>query len=477
MKIRKDEIDEAYQQLVKLFPGEQDGIEILEWGEALFLTEWLLKNPYGEVPKKTVYPPHNGTMDEHVWILWTVLRGEFPDAKDELHRLEELFVETFPSESDQRAALEWAKMLYDRMDNNFRDYQKHLSDIRREKATDSSREQTNKVFIDFQRVLPPRTRWTYLWFIYRYVGLSESSRKAARAHWNSFFSPSGIDQVEALGAKWLQERKSYRDPLPPVPDMLPMLCYVERMTTIDYYTEDCLRRLKSNYTGKERNSLEFALTYTYPNDEFFFLQGMEDPFRLHRYSSGTDDPWIKAKDFLAFPLLIYIVALGLKTVLGGLGYYLLRQKEAKQRWEEYEEARGSDPLWLWWVSVLAVAALGAVTAPYTLPDYLAVQINSPVYRFIGSVVATVIGGMLINAVRHVAAIYLVIFGVELHTTWWDEIIGIVVAGLFLYTFDNGLFSIALFALADAASGLIHMLFVRKPKEDMSPENQTYMHTA
>ena len=134
LKVPKNEQIAAANQLRQLLPQQFD--ELLEWGESLFVTEWLLHNRLSSVPASVVPEPKTGTADERAWLVWTALCGSNREAPAELFRLRELFEASFPNEKDRTEALNWANTFYDRVTADFTSYQ---SRIRQEEQSDADR--------------------------------------------------------------------------------------------------------------------------------------------------------------------------------------------------------------------------------------------------------------------------------------------------------------------------------------------------
>jgi hypothetical protein len=87
---------------------------------------------------------------------------------------------------------------------------------------------------------------------------------------------------------------------------------------------------------------------------------------------------------------------------------------------------------------------------------ITIQIGSPLHLFLGALIATACGGVLIGTLRRLSALFLIAFGVDIEETWADEILGIILGGMALYHFGNDFIAIALFALSDFLPGLVFM---------------------
>jgi hypothetical protein len=332
-------------------------------------------------------------------------------------------------------------------------------------------DRTHKFLRDLPRVLPPNKHWTHLWLIYRHVGLSDASRQAARNHWLSLFPEGKVDQIEAYGEAIAAERRAAGEPLPPVPEMLPLVCVIERMAGTDPYTHKCRKAICQDYSAKERFMLQYAIVCIYPNDELFYLMAMDDPMEMCPFHVGLSSQWQRVRDLIFFPFMLWVVALGLRSIAGGVGILAIRTPKAKALWRQHKTGRGKDPFWLWSLSVLLFGGIAALLAPSTLPEYLAVQAGSPLLLFVAAVTATAVGGLLIATARQIVAIYFTAFGIDIETTWADEITGILIGGFVLFHFGNGMLAIALFALADAFPGILAAAFAHARQRKTQPELQ------
>lgn len=456
LKVSAEELAEASRGVARLYnpSNTQEWAEVLQWSESLFWTEWLSLQEFDEVPKTMIPAPLGGTEEERLWLAWQVLRGDAPGADEELNRLPQLFARAFPMEKGQTAALEWARGLYDHMEREFTAYQEWLQTQGRPTASSGCDVLRAEEFRQFKRVLPPRTPQTYLWLLYRYVGLSEASRTAARQHWLSRFGPNAGEQVEVLGRSLEKERRAAGEPLPEVPETVPLVCVVERLTGTDAYGQRCRDILRSQFPGSGALKLRIGIECAYPNDEFFYLFSSRDPMQLAGNISG--EGWqqrLHRVGARVFPAII--MAMGATALLSWVVARWLLPRSARARWQKYREGRGKDPFWLWACGVAFFAGIGCLLAPSSLPPILAIQMESYTGLFFGSLAATAFGGVLIGICRQVIAVILIAVGVDVETTWADEILGIVAGGLVLFHFGNGLVAIALYALSDLAPGLIY----------------------
>src|SRR5262249_38620413 len=152
-----------------------------------------------------------------------------------------------------------------------------------------------------------------------------------------------------------------------------------------------------------------------------------------------------------FPL---VASLGFATFLQWVVVPLLMPRGNRPLWKKHLEGRGKEPLWLWLCSLVVFAGIGAALAPLTLPDAVAVQMDSPVALFLGSLAATAVGGVLIASFRRLLAVAMIACGVDVEATWIDEALGILLGAFVLYHFGNDLLAISLFALSDLAPGVV-----------------------
>jgi hypothetical protein len=101
-----------------------------------------------------------------------------------------------------------------------------------------------------------------------------------------------------------------------------------------------------------------------------------------------------------------------------------------------------------------LAGVGVLTAPFSISEMVSVQIGSTGQLFLGALVATACGGVLISTFRRLSALFLVACGVDIEETWADEMLGIILGAMALYHFGNDFLAIALFALSDFLPGLV-----------------------
>ena len=468
LKVAQADLAEAREALDRLFEDRKQRREMLEWGESLFWTEWLWQSSLSSVPTKAIPAPLGGTEEERLWLVWQVLRGSSAEAKEELFRLPELFEEAFPKAEDRAAALKWAEGLYDRLEADFIAYRTgvraHLAEVAKQKGPRVEAWEDNNpyepIHAGFERVLPPKTEWTHLWLVYRYAGLTRPSRAAARAHWLSCFPKKSEEEVLKLGAKIEEERRAAGEPLPNVPETLPLVCLCERLVGSDPYGQRCREAIKHTH-GSDLSRLRFSILSAYPNDEIYYLLASPDSLGLFPIGSGKkalSDRLERLSGSTLFPL---IASLGFCTLLYWIAVPLLMPRRSRPLWKKHQEGRGKEPIWLWASSVVVFAAIGALVAPLTLPDVIAVQMDSYGALFLGSLAATAVGGVLIGTFRRLLAVVLIACGVDVEATWIDEALGILIGAFVLYHFGNDLLPITLFVLSDLAPGVVEALLHRR----------------
>jgi hypothetical protein len=450
LNVPAKEVEKARKAMARIFRSKKRQAEIQEWGESLFWTEWLRIHPLYDVSYKQVPGPLGGTADERLWLAWTVLRGDNQTLEEELFRLPALFRETFKTEADRKAALAWAKELYDRLEANYRSYQEV---VRSQPGHDpNSRGRICEILVSCKRVLPPRMNWTCYWLLYRYVGLSKASRAQALANWQRCFPEQKHEDVVKFGRKVLEDRKAAGEPLPPVPEVLPWLCAVERLVGSDPYGTRCHSLIDREY-GKYQSMLENGIKVANPNDDMFFLGAANDPLRL--YPTGMGGETWRGKVCRVGTAIFYIaiMLLGIGTLVR-LGAWMFLSGRRLELWREHTEGRGKEPWWQWLVGVLIASALGALNAPNSLAEPMGLHLARYEEFFLGAVTATLVGGVLIGTCRRVLALVLVGLGVNVERTWLDEALGILLGGLILRHFGADVVTIGLFALSDVIPGLI-----------------------
>jgi hypothetical protein len=430
-------------------PQSKDWPKVLAWGESLFVTSWVTKYDPAKAPRERFPGPISGSEDEQVWCVWQVLHGGGVPEED-LARLPDLFVETFPDKADQEAALKWASTLYDRLSWYHTARQPYYAVSR---GSQAGHEGILNVYHSFQTVLPPKNPWTHLWLLHQYVGLSPAARQAARLRWLKCFPSSREQEVLDLGAKLVEERRGKGESLPNVPDVLPALCVVERLTGTDHDGQAAQEAVSSLPNLK---LLGTALAFAYPNDDLFYILAAGN--HLEFYPSVRQDPDAPAAYYLAVALyaltIVSLASLGVQTVVGWVGGWLTRRTGNRHLWDKSQNSRGEGSWWLSILSILLFSSVSFLMASWSLPDTVLVQIGSPEELFFGALLATTMGGFLISACRKVLAVFLITCGVDVEETWADEILGILFGGFILYHFGNDLLAIALFALSDLAPGLV-----------------------
>lgn len=458
LDVSQEDLARARQSVAAIYPGQWQ--EVLDWGECLFWTEWWRQNDLFQVPARLIPDPHGGTEDERVWLVWQVLRGSDQSADAELPRLGELFEQAFPKQEDRQAAMTWARELFERMEGNFHGHQIALKN-RLDNRVESARIEAwdggdhSPVLVKLKRVLPPRTEWTYQWLVYRYVGLSEPSRAAAQQHWLSQFPAGARDRLLNYGAKIAQQRRFEGEALPPVPANLPLLCAVERLTGSDPYGRYCYDLIHREFgTGSGRGMLQMSINFGYPNDEIFFLQATRDPLSIHPFGGNNPTLTGKLERLTGAALVPLVGGLGFITLIQWIIVPLLVRGSARRLWEKHCAGRGKEPVWLWALSVIFFASMGALLAPHTLPESILVNVGSQFELFLGALAATMVGGVLIATCRRFLAVLFIICRVDIEECWLDEVLGILLGGFILFHFGNDFLGIALFALSDLAPGIV-----------------------
>jgi hypothetical protein len=443
------ELAAARHAVSRLFPpaDRKQWTEVLNWGESLFVSSWVRKYDLKTVPRDRFPGPIGGTEDEQLWCVWQVLRsGGAPE--EELFRLPELFLQTFPEKEDQQAALGWANTLYERL-NNFFLYR------RPGYASAESRSRLYSTYASFKQVLPPDTPWSRLWLLQQYVGLSPAAQTAARQRWLGYFPENRTEQVLALGESLIEERRGKNEPLPNVPDVLPALCVIERLTGTDSTGEACVNAMSKVYGAWVAG---FAAQFTYPNDDLYYLISSGDKLML--YPSLGDERGSNIAGYGGFVAALLLVtawvALGVQTIIQWFLAPLVLRRNNRPLWRKHLEGRGEEPWYLSILGIVLLAGVGCLTAPISISEMITIQIGSPVQLFLGALIATACGGVLIGTLRRLSALFLVTFGVDIEETWADEILGIILGGMALYHFGNDLLAISLFALSDFLPGLVFM---------------------
>jgi hypothetical protein len=466
MTVPAVEIARAREGLARLFPSKAEREPFLDWGKNLFLVEWIRHHSFRSVPRDLIPQPLEGTEDERSWIVWHVIGGDRPGVEEDLLRLPELFQSAFPGEAERKAALDWARGFYARAADDYRGFQKFVRQRDEWKKangyTTTTSEVEESLCTALDGALPPDSEWTLLWLLYRYVGLNEASRAAARDHWLGMF-PAGAEQdVLAWGRELAEERRAGDEPLPPEGESLPLLCVVERLTWSDGHglrCWDCIQEVTGLDTWSTM-SLHFGILMCYPNDDSYFLVATHD--RLGMFPMGNTGTWFnRAERVLGQSVFPLLGSIGVATFLSWIVAPLLLRGTAREMWKQHREGRGSEPIWVWLISVCLFGTLGAILAPYTLPTAIGIQVDTFPELLVGSLVATAVGGVLIGTCRRILAVLLTLFRVDVERTWLDEIIGILLGGWILLFFGNSIIAIAIFALADLLPGLIYSRLYRR----------------
>ena len=304
------------------------------------------------------------------------------------------------------------------------------------------------------RVLPPDTEWSRLWLLQQYVGLSPAAQTAARQRWFNFFPDNRREQVLSLGESLIEERRGKGEPLPNTPDVLPTLCVIERLTGTDGAGQTCDNAMSKLPVAE---TVHLVLQLAYPNDDLYYLLASGDRLHLFPIRTGDRGSLSYYRTVVgAMLVLAFIAALGMQTAIQWFAAWLFLRKSTRPLWRKHLEGRGEEPWYLAVVGIVLSAAIGCLTAPFSLPELIAVQIHSPAQLFLGALLATACGGLLIGTFRRLSALFLVAFGVDIEETWADEILGIVLGGMALFHFGNDFLAIALFALSDFLPGLFYL---------------------
>jgi hypothetical protein len=426
--------------------------ELRQWGKSLFLAAWYGKYDPGNLPTEMVPEPRAGAEEEHLWCAWRVLQGDNAAAAAELPRLPELFRQSFPDAADREAALRWARTLQENLEADYSYFQGQTAHAMGKSGLQARR----IIYRTFQRVLPPRTDWTSYWLLYQYVGLSDASRQTARRRWAGYFPDAQQERLAKLGQEIARQRADAGEALPSVPDVVPVLCVVERLTGVDRQGRETREALERSLPQAGQGILGRTLQMAYPNDDFFFLLASGDPLRLFGGSEAKAE-WRWSINLLTIIFLIAVLSLGVRTLLHGMAAPLVLGAANRPLWEKHLQGGGRKPWWAALASVLVFGLVGAVAAPFSLPDAILVQVGSFGQMFLAAVVATAFGGVLIAALRETAALAMVAAGVDVETTWIDEAVGLLLGGYVLHHFGNDLFEIGLFMLCDAAPRLPGLL--------------------
>jgi hypothetical protein len=445
-----EDLSAARRAIRRFYPRQsKEWPEVLAWGEGLFVSSWVNRYDPEKAPRERFSGPAGGTEEEQLWCVWQVLRSGGAPAED-LSHLPELFANTFPDRKDQEAALTWAHTLYHRLNRAFVARKPYYETS---KDAHSGHEGVLNAYRSLPGVLPPETRWTHLWLLQQYVGLSPAAQEAARLRWLKCLPESRQSQVLELGAKLLDERRSKGEALPNVPEVLPALCVIERLTGTDGHGQDTQEAVDSL---PQLKLLVSALQFAYPNDDLFYVLAAGN--RLDFYPSVHQDPADPAPYYLAVLMFVLAItglaSLGIKTAVGFVGNRVTRWTGNRELWDKSQNSRGKGCWWLSLLSLLLFSSIGYLLAPLRLPQAVLVQVGSKEELFFGALMATAMGGLLITACRRVLSLFLVTFGVDVTKTWADAVLGILFGGYILHHFGNDLVAIGLFALFDLTPGLV-----------------------
>lgn len=472
LTVERAELAKARRAVRQLFPYKKERTQVLEWGESLFRASWMRQSGSSVVRRPTTEPAV-GSEAEHYWMAWKVLRGDGAAADEELPRLTELFDEAFPQPEDRAAALAWARGWFARRAQDFQVYQQHAKDslVGLTPSENDWRRSpyVHSQIIQYKRVLPPANDWSYRWLVYRYFGLTEASRAAARQVWLRQFPVDAEARVLTYGEKILEQRREANDPLPPVPQTLPLVCAVERLVGSDPYGQKC-RDLLARACPSDKSRLDLSLTTATlnPNDDLAYLQATPDALEL--CPATSDSLRQRCLNLLSYGGVIAFVALSLSTVLTWFVRPLIIQGGAVALWEKHEASRGKEPLWQTALGIVVAAGLAAATAPLSLPDAVSLQVSSQLDLFLGALAATILGGLLIATCRRLFALILVACRVDIEATWLDEVLGILAGGFILHHFGAEWLSIATAVLADVLPGVGACVLARlRRKEDVVPD--------
>jgi hypothetical protein len=304
-------------------------------------------------------------------------------------------------------------------------------------------------------VLPPSCRTTHLWLLYQYVGLTPSTREAARARWLGYFPEANHEQVIELGEKIADQRREAGEALPDAPEVVPGLCVVERLTGSDLYGRKCRDILDAALDAKEYTATRSAIHAAYPNDDYYYLTATRDPFGFGPGDIEASSLWRKCLRETELMVLLGFSSLGLMTVLDwAAAPLLMRTARAKRLWKEHRAGRGREPVWAKLAGVSLTALIGATTAKLTLPELVVIQIGGYEELFLGAFTMTFAGGILIAACRRLIAIVFTAVGINVEKTWLDELLGIAAGTFLLLHFGSDALSIGLAIASDLlATGL------------------------
>jgi hypothetical protein len=469
LTVPAEEITAARRNVARVFDEKAAGEwrAILDWGEALFRSDWIDLQERDIVSAGVIPEPSGGTADERLWCVWKILSAGRPDSGEELFRLDESFDEAFPTPEARKAALAWAGDQYRRMQEEFESFKRNqepsVTASGRWVTADGARIAEMR---SLRRVLPPDTRRTRLWLLDQYVGLTPASRQATRERWLRLFAADSQEKAVALGQKIVDQRREAGEPLPDAPETLPLACVVQRLTGTDAYGKKCREALDAVLDAKNYNKIMVAVTTSYPNDEFIYLAASPDPLMLHNMNiKGTT---VYGRLHRVFGLMLFFVfaSYGLRTLLAaGIPLILAAGGTSRKLWKQHEEGRWNEPVWAWLSSATLTAVAGAMTARSSLPETLAVQIGGWDQLLLGAFAVAIFGGLLIGAFRRMVAIVLTLLSVDVEKTWLDEIFGAAFGACVLFHFGADPLSIIMAIATDAMAGGMMTLAHRRPKPD------------
>jgi hypothetical protein len=469
LTVAPEEIARARKAVARVFDAKNRAqwAAVLEWGENLYRTCWIDQNEMDVVPESAVPGPAAGTQDEWLWCVWRVLVNDNPAAEEELFRLEELFAKAFPEAGDRDTALHWAQAFYQRQEEEYQSW-RHMMDKPANEDIVTGTVLRERIYRSFKRVLPPPTRWTHLWLVYQYAGLSPSSRETARQRWLGCFPEKNHEQVLEMGDRIAKQRRDAGEVLPNVPEVVPVLCVVERITGSDPYGKKCREVLDARLDHYGYDAAGWTIQTVYPNDDFYYLAASRDPFHLHSINIDGRDLFRRVMRVLSLVLVLGTVSLGLRALLDWVVARLFIHKAVKPLWRKYTEGRGGEPFLAWVGGVTFATVVGALTARTTMPESLAVQVGGWDELFLGSFTVTAAGGILIAVCRHMLAIVLTHLSIDVEKTWLDEVLGIALGSYLLYHFGSDWLSIGLSVLSDVTAGVLEHVFHRGEDHPPAP---------
>jgi hypothetical protein len=440
------ELDRARRGVEAMYPPDDRAARqaLEEWGKGLFLLYWLRRNDPTDVSWDKVIEPRDGTQEERLWLVWQALSAGQPDAERDLQRLPALLAEAYPRAEDRTAAGAWARTLYGRLRDNARDHQQAHGEGQSDDIY--ARAQGHAVW------LPPDNDVTMAWLLYQYVGLTEASRRAARARWLGFFPPAKAERALAWGRQLADERRAAGEPLPPGGDEVALLCVLERYLGTDVYGARGRQAYQEHWPPSSRSIVAGFVQVNYPSDDFFYVAASADRLQLF-----TDNR------ALLLVMLVYVLLLGYSlrfVILTVLGEWVLRlgNNPIYRRYREGGGHRGGWPSRVLAYGVIPVASW--LLALATNARELDLLVESPGRLFLGVYLAVLLGGTLIGVVARLIAVLLIRLGIDVEKTWLDEILGIAAGAFILRHFGNDWLSIAAYASFELAPTVLGRLLHR-----------------